>query len=258
MKKYLRSLFEEFPHAAAEGYHTFGWRGVYLATCVFLFRYQPFPVSLAGFGKIHSWAEAINFIDNFALGELRAEEVENHLRASTASCVVDVGVNIGVSCRWWLSLADHVQVIGIDMFQEALDFTTGRIDALGARERWNPICGAVGDREGEVEVRFSDPLEGTSRLEGGIGGNVRKIHIQPIDAMLGSIKPNKIGLLKIDIEGSGGRALLGAPKTLAKCDYVSVETHSDDETRTSSQALVAAGFQVFHVRGRTMWWQRLA
>jgi FkbM family methyltransferase len=258
MKKYLRSLFEEFPHAAAESYHAFGWRGVYLATCVYLFRYQPFPVSFAGFGKIHSWAEAMNFIDNFALGELRSEELENHLRASTESCVVDVGVNIGVSCRWWLSLADHVQVIGIDMFQEALDFTTRRIDALGARERWNPICGAVGDAESVVEVRFGDPLEGTSRLEGGTGGNVRKIRVQRLDAILGSVEPKKIGLLKIDIEGSAGRALLGAPKTLAKCDYVSVETHSDDETRTSSQALTVAGFQVFHVRGRTMWWQREA
>ena len=126
MKKYLRSLVEEFPHAAAESYHVLGWRGVYLATCVFLIRYQPFPVTLAGFGKIHSWAEAINLIDNFSLCELRCEEVENHLRTSSESWVVDVGVNVGVSSRWWFSLADHVQVIGIDMFQEALDFATGQ------------------------------------------------------------------------------------------------------------------------------------
>src|ERR1700716_3854354 len=107
MKKYLRSLVEEYPHAAVESYRILGWRGVYLATCVFVFRHQPFPVSIAGFGKIDSWAEAINFIDNFALGELRSEEVENHLRASTGSSVVDLGVNVGVTCRWWLSLADH-------------------------------------------------------------------------------------------------------------------------------------------------------
>ncbi len=256
MKKYLRSLLEEFPHAAAESYHVFGWRGIYLATCVFLFRYQPFPVTFAGFGKIHSWAEAINLIDNFSLGELRSEEVENHLRTSTESWVVDVGINVGVSSRWWLSLANHVEVIGIDMFQEALDFTTGRIAINGALERWHPLSGAVAESDRVVELRFSNPLEGTSRLDGAIGDKLRKIRVQPLDAMLAPIAPRRIGLMKIDIEGAAGLALSGAPRTLAKCDYVAVETHSDEETTTSSRALIAAGFYVFHVRGRTMWWRR--
>jgi FkbM family methyltransferase len=256
MKRYLRALVEEFPHAAAESYHVFGWRGVYLATCAFLLRYQPFPVSLAGFGAIRSRDEAINLIDNFSLRELHSDEVENHLRASAESWVVDVGVNVGVTCRWWLSLADHVQVIGIDMFQEALEFTTARIASMGARERWQPLCGAVGDSERLVDVRFSNPLEGTSRLDSATGHNVRKIRVQPLDAMLARIAPRRIGLLKIDIEGSAGLALVGARETLAKSDYVSVETHSDEETRTSSRALIAAGFSMFHCQGRTMWWRR--
>ena len=127
---------------------------MYLATSAFLFRSQPVPVSLPGFGKIRSWAEATNFVDNFALGELRCEEVENHLRAGTESWVVDVGVNIGVTCRWWLSLADHVQVIGIDMFQEALDFTTAKISELGAMKRWHPLCSGVGGQRQRCRAAF--------------------------------------------------------------------------------------------------------
>ena len=257
MKKYLRSLVEEFPHAAAESYHVLGWRGVYLATCVFVFRHQPFSVSLTKFGKIDSWHEAINFIDNFTLGELRSEEVENHVRASSESNVVDVGVNVGVTCRWWLSLADHVRVVGIDMFQEALDFATGRIALIGAQDRWHPLCGAVGDSERVSELRFSDPLEGTSRLDSSTGDKSRKIRIQSLDAMLASVNPKRIGLLKLDIEGSAGAALTGARETLAKTDYVVVETHSDEETRTSSQRLIDARFCLFHCRGRTMWWRRV-
>ena len=87
---------------------------------------------------------------------------------------------------------------------------------------------------------------------------MRKIRVQPLDAMLAPIGPRRIGLMKIDIEGAAGLALIGATDTLARCDYVSVETHSDDETGTSSRALIAAGFHVFHSRGRTLWWRRQA
>jgi FkbM family methyltransferase len=256
MKKYLRSLVEEFPHAAAESYHVFGWRGVYLATCAFVFRYQPFATSLPGFGKVHSRAEAINLIDNFSWCELRSEAVENHLRSLPNVWVVDVGVNVGVTCRWWLSLGSDVEVIGVDMFQEALDFAKQKIGGIGQLQRWHPICGAVGDRDGTVELRFSDPLEGTSRLESASGDQSRKVRLQTLDALLDPIAPDRIGLLKLDIEGSAGRALVGATKTLRKCDYVVVETHSDGETKTASSALIAAGFQLFRCHGRTMWWCR--
>jgi FkbM family methyltransferase len=258
MKKYLRSIVEDFPHAAAEGYHVFRWPGVYLAACAYLIRYQPFPMSLPGFGELNSWGEAINVVDNFSLRELRSETVENHLRNLPKAWVVDVGVNVGVTCRWWLSLANELEVVGIDMFQEALDFTSEKIARMGQRDRWHPLCGAVGESDGIVEVRYGDPLEGTSRIDSRLGEKSRKMRVQPLDDIIAAIAPKRIGLLKLDIEGSAGHALRGASETLKKCDYVVVETHSDEETRTSSVALTRAGFQLFRCQGRTMWWHREA
>ena len=256
MKKYLRSVVEEFPHAAAESYHVFGWRGWFLANCVYVLRRQLLPVSLPGVGRVDTWAEATNLIDNFALGELRSDAVENHLRALPDAWVVDVGVNVGVTCRWWLALSPTTHVIGVDMFQEALDFTTEKIARLGQLDRWHPLSGAVGDRDDVVEVRFSDPLEGTSRVDSTVGNQTRKVRVQTLDSLISSLVPKRIGLLKIDIEGSAGRALLGATQTLRKCDYVTVETHSDEETSVSSSALIASGLQLFRSHGRTMWWMR--
>ena len=256
MKKYLRSVIEEFPHAAAEGYHAFGWRGSYLAFCAFVLRRQPFPISLPLFGRVASRPEASNLLDNFALGELRSDEVEDHLRRSPTAWVVDVGVNVGVTCRWWLSLSPNIHVAGVDMFQEALDFTTAAIARAGALPRWHPICAAAGDQDGTVEVSFSDPLEGTSSIVSSTGNQRRRIRLKTLDELLSGVGPARIALLKLDIEGSAGRALRGASITLSKCDYVTVETHSEDETRVSAAALVAAGFQPFRSHGRTMWWCR--
>ncbi len=258
MKRYLRGVIEHFPHAAAESHRAFGWRGAYLAACAYVLRYQPFPVSLPRFGKVDSWGEAINLVDNFGLGELRSESVEHHLRTLPAALVVDVGVNIGITCRWWLSLANDLEVVGIDMFQEALDFTTERVARIRQDNRWHPVCGAVGAGDGVAEVRFKDPLEGTSRLDSSSGENSRTMRVQALDAVIAPIAPKRIGLLKLDIEGSAGRALRGASETLAKCDYVVVETHSDEETRMASQELTRAGFQLFRCHGRTMGWQREA
>ena len=256
LKRYIRRVVEEFPHAAAESYRVFGWRGLYLALCAYVLRHQPFPVSLPRFGKVHSWGEAINLVDNFALGELRSDPVEAHLCGLAEGWVVDVGVNIGVTCRWWLTLSAKLEVIGIDMFEEALDFTTERVGLLGQRSRWHPVCAAVGASDGLVEVRFSDPLEGTSSLQSSNGENSRKMRVSSLDAIVARIGPKNIGLLKLDIEGSAGRALAGASETLTKCKYVAIETHSDEETRTSSVVLSHAGFQLFRCHGRTMWWER--
>src|SRR4051812_1579860 len=256
LKKYLRSVIEEFPHAAAEGYHTFGWRGFYLALCALVVRGQPFPITLPVFGRVASRAEAANLIDNFALGELRCDEVEQHLRGAPTQWVVDVGVNVGVTCRWWLSLAPSLQVAGVDMFQEALDFTAAAIARTGQLNRWHPLCAAVGAHDETIDVRFSDPLEGTSSLGNSTGKLTRRMRSRTLDDVLLPLPAARIGLLKLDIEGAAGSALLGATVTRGKCDSVPVEPRSEEETRVSAAALPAAGFRLFRLHGRGMWWAR--
>ncbi len=171
-------------------------------------------------------------------------------------CVVDVGVNVGVTCRWWLSLNPMLRVIGVDMFQEALDFTTRKVDKNGDGARWQAICAAVGAREQTIAVHYDDPLEGTSSIKSAAGKWSRSMPMRTLDALLERAAPREIDLLKIDIEGAAGEALEGAASTLERCIYVVVETHSDPETRHASSALHKSGLELFRSHGRTMWWSR--
>jgi FkbM family methyltransferase len=256
MKRYFRNLIEHFPHAAAESLRLFGWKGLYLAVCAYALRFMPFPVSLPGFGKLTTWSEAVNFVDNFCEGELRFEAVESALHLALQPIIVDIGINVGITCRWWPTLADKCQVVGIDMMEESIAFASERMRLCGRAGQWTGIVGGVGSSPGIIRLSFSDPLSGLNSLANSSGTTERTIQISPLDRLLENHTFSEVFLLKLDIEGSAGEALSGAAKTLRKTRFVVVETHHPEETRLASECLIEAGFVLEHVKGRTMWWQR--
>jgi FkbM family methyltransferase len=147
-------------------------------------------------------------------------------------------------------------VVGVDMFQEALDFASERVRAAGLpATQWHPVAGAVGDTEGDVEIRFGNPLEGTNSLGNPSGANTRKIRMDCLDRWLAPHSAHPVFLLKLDIEGAAGAALRGAVQLLARTRFVIVETHHESETQAASESLIRAGFVLFRVHGRSMWWE---
>lgn len=200
--------------------------------------------------------ESDNYIDNFLRREFRCERVEDELRRAQKPVVVDVGVNVGLTVRWWYSLNRECRVVGIDMLTEALDFTTAALGQIEGDLDWNPICSAVGERPEVKEIMVSDPLEGTTGLASSQGKDSRRIEIETLDRLVGKQGIGMIDLLKLDIEGWAGLALSGAEETLAKTRMVVVETHSEEETELTTERLHAAGMRLFRVYGRTMWWRR--
>jgi FkbM family methyltransferase len=256
MKRYFRNLIEHFPHAAAESLRLFGWKGLYLAVCAHVLRFMPFSAFLPGFGKLAIWSEAVNFVDNFCEGELRFDAVESALRSAPHPIIVDIGINVGITCRWWPTLSDKCQVIGIDMMEESIAFASERMRLCGHADRWTGIVGGVGSSPGTIRLAFSDPLSGLNSLGNSSGTTERTIQISPLDRLLENHAFPEIFLLKLDIEGSAGEALAGAKETLRKSHFVAVETHHQKETHKASECLIEAGFVLEHVKGRTMWWQR--
>ena len=255
-RPYLRNLVSAFPDALIEGIKQRGWQGGYLVLCVYVLRRVPVPLELSPTITISSVQEAGNYLDNFIQKELRHPEVE-HLLATAGGHVVELGVNVGITARWWLSLGPQVTLTGIDMIAESLDYTRKHLAVVGLDKRAELILGAVGSAPGEIEIAFDDPLEGTNRVGTDAGSQKRKVKVDTVDHLLGTSDQRPVTLMKIDIEGQGGAALLGASQTLARTQWVAIETHDTDELETSARVLTGHGFLLTAFHGRTMWWRKL-
>ncbi|MEY4940863.1 MAG: hypothetical protein RIQ93_2598, partial [Verrucomicrobiota bacterium] len=87
----------------------------------------PFSVCVPIFDEVGTIAEILNIHDNFAVGELRDALVEAELSTASTPIVVDCGVNVGVTVRWWLHLNAACRVFGFDMMEEAHEITRQRL-----------------------------------------------------------------------------------------------------------------------------------
>lgn len=256
-RAYWRSLFATFPYALMRSVKQYRLKGLWLAVCVFVFKRLWLPMQMGPVIRLTNWREAANYMDNFILGELRHAGLEKMLHELKApAAVVEVGVNVGITTRWWLDQNPALQVIGVDMMQEALDYTTHSLQELNLASRWHPVAGAVGDAAGQMEVVFDDPLEGTNSLDNGLGGQRRQVEINTLDAYLARAPEMRPVLLKLDIEGHAAAALRGAGRLLVNVPWVVVETHHEDELTQCASLLTRAGFTLCHFHGRTMWWRR--
>lgn len=256
-KGYIRDLFA-LPPACFRAKKLFGLKGMYLPLCTILFKRKFFDIELPPFWHFKTQHEILNFTDNFCDGELRDGELEAHLKKTSHPVILDLGINIGITVRWWLSLNKSARIIGIDMIQEALDYTSKELvqikTQLGNDYIWTPICSGIGVKTGDFDLKMDNPLEGMNSLDSTSGKIVRHIHVDTVDALLASQNLDHIDLLKIDIEGHAGYALQGATETLKKVKYIVIESHNREEIVLASSILADAHFCLFRVHGRTMWW----
>lgn len=218
-------------------------------------RAVPFNVKLPVFGTVSTVDEVLNIHDNFSKGELRYEEIENHLRQEPHPVIVDCGVNIGITIRWWHHLNPHAKIFGFDMMEEAHTFTRSRI---GTPSDWYvPVTCALSARDGDaIEISFDDPLFGENSVTATNRKQKRSVSTGTLDSSLRQHNLTEIDLIKMDIEGHGAEALKGGTDTLRKTRYVMFETHTKQETSEATGILHDAGFQIIGLRARTLVFER--
>lgn len=229
-----------------------GWRGL-LGWCVVRaglpVRFAP---PLFGYGTLLKRDEFLSLHENFLEGELRFPEMEAALRAAEEPLVIDVGVNLGVTVRWWFHLNPRARVIAIDMMREAHEFAAARLEAMAptASTRVDWMECAVSDAASTIDVRFDDPLFGMNRADGSSGQQHRAIRADTLDALVG---PSRAPLLvKMDIEGAAGRAFAGAAQLLQRTQFALVEYHDAAECADVTRLAAAAGLGLVRATKKTL------
>ncbi|MSU40416.1 MAG: FkbM family methyltransferase [Pedosphaera sp.] len=221
--------------------------------------WMPIAVNLPIFGNVSTVAEVKNIHDNFAAGEMRDPIIEEAIRVGPSPVVVDCGVNVGITVRWWFQFNPRCRVVGVDMVQEAHDFTVAKLSGIqpGLKEAYEAECGVLSSEEGrDVAFAFDDPLHGENAATNATGQHKRSIRSLTLDGIVTRRNLGAITLLKLDIEGAGGDALLGAADCLRRTKHVIFESHNESEMKLASQLLGRSGFLLRRFRNRNSFWEK--
>jgi FkbM family methyltransferase len=240
--------------------HTLGAAGLWLYICKKLHTIK-LPLELPVFGRVSSQHEIRNIFDNFGTGQLRDEVVEKYIARKSSPCIIDCGVNVGVTVRWWLYLNRSARVYGVDMMQEAHDFTAEALRSVKAPEGgYRPVTAAIWS-EGGRELKFgvTDPLYGDygfyrkDREE-----TERTVITRTLDEIALSESIGEVDLLKVDLEGAAADALAGARELLKRTRHAVFEAHNVHNSREralASDILQKSGFRLRRTAGRHLWWE---
>jgi FkbM family methyltransferase len=154
--------------------------------------------------------------DRWASGEFDSDRWHEALerRAIRADVIFDVGVNYGYTSAWFARWAQRVYAFEPNPKNQSLIREQLRIRAIDNVEL---VETAVSDREGEAEF-FVKPQDGHHSL-GDIGASETidriRVPVTTLDRFATERGIDRIGLLKIDVEGYEAEVLRGARELLA-------------------------------------------
>ena len=130
--------------------------------------------------------------------------------------VVDCGANVGYSSAYFLTAFPESRVIAVEPDPENYRVLTRNLEPYGARAV--ALHAALWSRPGQVELQESDYRGGGawSRQVGEPAGRgSESVEAIDIPSLMERFHLPRISLLKVDIEGSRDRGLLGADQRVA-------------------------------------------
>jgi FkbM family methyltransferase len=160
------------------------------------------------------------------------------------SCVVDVGANIGMFSVWASRyLATTGRIIALEPHPAAYRLLRRNLSrVLCAAQSLNVACGAA---EQTLPLYFSPDRLTVASLERTAGQALEQIDVpvRRLDDVLADMSVERIGLLKIDVEGWEPQVLDGAEDSLRRTDRVVLEVDRDNLPPVEER-LAAAGLTI--------------
>ena len=239
-------------------------KGLYLAFFKKI-KKNPIPISVKIFGEIKTYYEILGLDNNFAVGLLRDAKVEKYLNKKKNPCIIDCGVNVGLTVRWWFHLNNCAKVFGIDMIKETHDFTISVLEnnlKFNQNDKaydFNPITCALFNKDSvEFKIDVSDPLLGDNNIfDNNKTPITRIVKSKTLDTVCRENEIDEVDLLKVDIEGAGAHALEGAINLLKRTKYIVFEVHNEDECKLASKILFENGFCLRKISTPHLWWEKV-
>ncbi len=191
----------------------------------------------------------LNTDDFYLLFQNREMELREHFKMHPGETFVDVGSNVGFYSLLLGKSNPDITIISIEAHPDTFEAMNKNIKvnnfkniisinkAISSHNRGKLRLYEYWTDKGQKNTGRSDI---SNRYD---AKSFKETDCDSLDNLLKS-KESTIYVIKIDIEGEEGNALLGAKNTLKKTRKIIVETHSDDNLHQVEQILLSHQFNI--------------
>ena len=154
--------------------------------------------------------------------------------------VLDVGANIGLLAVPILASNSQCRVISFEPSPNATRWLERTIQGSAARDRWELVRCAVGEKKGKSDFASGSPrmgmYDGLRRTGRATCENISEVEVTTLDDEWAKRGKPQIDVIKIDVEGAEAEVLLGAselikaqkPPILTEWNRENVEANGHD------------------------------
>jgi len=181
------------------------------------------------FGDHELWVQDTPFARYVANEVLEGRSYPQFLKGDVAN-ILDIGANVGAAALWFHKLHPQARIYCFEPDPAAFKLLCRNTEHL--KDVHRSYC-ALADRDGTIELRIGRSGSHTSSLHDspmatrGTANVVVQDALQAIDALA----LDKIGILKLDTEGSEVPILRSLSSRLNKVGIIYVEYHSESDRR---------------------------
>lgn len=149
------------------------------------------------------------------------------VRSLSPDLVVDLGSNVGISVLYFRALFPRARIVAVEPEPSAYERLTQNIAHL---DGVTTVQAAMGDRDGEVTLYSGAESWAASTTPSTRTPNAASVPARTLDSLVEELTLERIGLLKMDIEGAETAVL--RDEAARRAEAIVLEFHQEHTDRT--------------------------